>query len=267
MTEKKCKVCLDAGKSREMYSSHWVKDQRGNVVCPTLLSQKCQRCSKPGHTVKFCTFTEKKAPESAKQNICENKTKNLKQIVEDFPALNPNRNITYRAHQKHYAKEAEEEAELNPNRNITYRAHQKHYAKEAEEEDAELEKAKFSYMDALIQANEMKKLQDITNELRAAKAEREADEARGIVERPVLIKDITLRGSVNPNHYFIEEGEVYDPFFGSEKKREISKHNRACFLGENGLGWMDVIDSEDEEEEEEEFEEEEEEEFEEDYDW
>lgn len=49
-----CKVCKDAGLSETVYSSHWVKNKDGHVVCPTLLSQKCRCCGKNGHTVSFC---------------------------------------------------------------------------------------------------------------------------------------------------------------------------------------------------------------------
>lgn len=52
-----CKVCKDAGLSKEEYTSHYVKDQpgpHGRVVCPTLLSQKCRYCKNAGHTVKYC---------------------------------------------------------------------------------------------------------------------------------------------------------------------------------------------------------------------
>lgn len=52
-----CNVCKQAGKSEEMYTSHYVKDQpgpNGVVVCPTLLSQNCRYCGDIGHTPKYC---------------------------------------------------------------------------------------------------------------------------------------------------------------------------------------------------------------------
>lgn len=51
---RECKVCIDAGKSVEEYTSHWVKDREGNVACPTLLNQKCLVCGKCGHTTSYC---------------------------------------------------------------------------------------------------------------------------------------------------------------------------------------------------------------------
>jgi hypothetical protein len=47
-----CKVCHDAGKTD--YSSHWLKDKTGKIVCPILLKTECRYCHKMGHTVKYC---------------------------------------------------------------------------------------------------------------------------------------------------------------------------------------------------------------------
>ena len=52
-----CKVCYDAGKSKEEYSSHYVKDKpgpHGKVCCPYLLSLTCRYCHKTGHTPNHC---------------------------------------------------------------------------------------------------------------------------------------------------------------------------------------------------------------------
>ena len=52
-----CKVCHDAGKPENIYTSHFVRaspSQDAPVVCPTLLAQPCRYCSVPGHTVKYC---------------------------------------------------------------------------------------------------------------------------------------------------------------------------------------------------------------------
>ena len=53
-----CKVCKDAGKSESIFSSHWVKDNAGTVICPTLLSQSCRYCRLPGHTITHCTLVQ-----------------------------------------------------------------------------------------------------------------------------------------------------------------------------------------------------------------
>lgn len=49
-----CKVCFDAGKPEEVVKSHWVKNQFGMVICPTLLTQNCLRCGFIGHTPAYC---------------------------------------------------------------------------------------------------------------------------------------------------------------------------------------------------------------------
>ena len=51
---RECKVCVDAGKTPDECTSHWVKDRSGNVTCPTLLNQKCLLCGKCGHTTSYC---------------------------------------------------------------------------------------------------------------------------------------------------------------------------------------------------------------------
>ena len=60
-----CKVCQDSGKSEKEYTSHWVKDLSGKVICPTLLTLECRCCYKFGHTVKFCPVNLKRNERSA----------------------------------------------------------------------------------------------------------------------------------------------------------------------------------------------------------
>ena len=60
-----CKVCYDAGKSEDVYTSHFVKDapgKEGKVVCPYLLSLSCGYCKKDrvGHTTRHCPELNKK---------------------------------------------------------------------------------------------------------------------------------------------------------------------------------------------------------------
>lgn len=61
-----CKVCCDAGKSEEEYTSHYVRDRDGKTVCPTLLNQECRYCFQRGHTVKFCDVLKKREQEKEK---------------------------------------------------------------------------------------------------------------------------------------------------------------------------------------------------------
>ena len=56
-TKPYCKVCFDAGRPEQEYTSHYVKDQpgpQGKVICPTLLNQACRICAKTGHTSSYC---------------------------------------------------------------------------------------------------------------------------------------------------------------------------------------------------------------------
>ncbi len=58
-----CKVCFEAGKEESVYKSHFVRssrDAKSKVVCPTLLSTKCNYCKEAGHTIKYCLVLKKK---------------------------------------------------------------------------------------------------------------------------------------------------------------------------------------------------------------
>jgi len=61
-----CKVCQDAGKSESDYTSHFVKSDKGVVICPTLLAITCRYCNKQGHTIKFCPTLEQNKKEEKK---------------------------------------------------------------------------------------------------------------------------------------------------------------------------------------------------------
>jgi hypothetical protein len=53
-----CKVCRDAGKPKSVYTSHYPRENPApgsKVVCPLLLSQTCNYCHKPGHTIRYCS--------------------------------------------------------------------------------------------------------------------------------------------------------------------------------------------------------------------
>ena len=63
-----CKVCKDAKKSESVYTSHQVRDTKGKVVCPTLLSQKCKFCKEKGHTPKHCPKLEGRYKAPAQQH-------------------------------------------------------------------------------------------------------------------------------------------------------------------------------------------------------
>jgi hypothetical protein len=50
-----CKACKDFGKSKSEYESHNTRDARGRLVCPTIRSNVCSKCSKIGHLPSRCT--------------------------------------------------------------------------------------------------------------------------------------------------------------------------------------------------------------------
>ena len=96
-----CKVCFDAGKPENDYTSHHVKTEEGKVVCPTLLNQSCRNCGRPGHTSGYCDQAKKRAQPTIvlsnprpmigaeaelKLMTCTFKSKSKH---DEFPSLNP----------------------------------------------------------------------------------------------------------------------------------------------------------------------------------
>ena len=73
-----CKVCVDAGKTEKEYSSHYVKDLNGNVLCPTLLNQECRFCHNKGHTTSHCPTLKKQKESKENYKIQKEKQKELK---------------------------------------------------------------------------------------------------------------------------------------------------------------------------------------------
>ena len=98
-----CKVCYDAGKSEDVYTSHFVKDapgKEGKVVCPYLLSLSCGYCKKEraGHTTRHCPELNKKevrapvvvraaAPASEKKKKQRPEPLNLNLDINKYQAL------------------------------------------------------------------------------------------------------------------------------------------------------------------------------------
>ena len=92
-----CPCCKSAGKSKEEYTSHFVKDQpgpHGVVVCPTLLSQECKYCHVKGHTPKFCPVltnrgkTKRVASYRSPQVTHEMSTNQRRQVEHEAEFLN-----------------------------------------------------------------------------------------------------------------------------------------------------------------------------------
>ena len=63
-----CSFCRDAGKPRNVYTSHYPKDRPGKdgkVVCPTILSTTCGYCRESGHTTRYCSVLKQRNQDSS----------------------------------------------------------------------------------------------------------------------------------------------------------------------------------------------------------
>jgi len=96
-----CKVCADAGKSLKEVHSHWVRqssDPSSRVVCPTLLSQKCNYCKQYGHTLKYCQrLKEKEQRFSGNREILQPPSQDFVIDIQDesnFPSLSGNSQVS-----------------------------------------------------------------------------------------------------------------------------------------------------------------------------
>jgi hypothetical protein len=109
-----CKVCKDARKSEIEFSSHNVKNDKGNVVCPTLLNQACGYCKEKGHTVKFCSVLQKKNVEEtrdARQEARQEAYKRKLDVLEPKPKSKPFHENTFASAFDSDSEEEEEEEE------------------------------------------------------------------------------------------------------------------------------------------------------------
>jgi len=57
---KNCSWCYNGCKNRKVYTSHYMKNKRGEITCPKLLKSICRNCGKTGHVMgKFCLEARK----------------------------------------------------------------------------------------------------------------------------------------------------------------------------------------------------------------
>ena len=76
-----CKVCFDAGKSEEEYTSHYLKDRpgpNGKVICPTLLATECRYCHEHGHFKSHCPALEERKRDQHQRNKVRSVSRKLK---------------------------------------------------------------------------------------------------------------------------------------------------------------------------------------------
>ena len=94
-----CSVCFAAGKKVAEYTSHYVRDARGGkTICPTILSQQCNYCKKPGHTPSCCPALAGKYVKNYKPTSAPAPTRTEVPVPTPAPTPAPvkkNKNQTY----------------------------------------------------------------------------------------------------------------------------------------------------------------------------
>jgi hypothetical protein len=57
-----CSWCYNGSKNKKIYSSHCLKNNKGEITCPKLLKSICRNCGKSGHVMgKFCLEAQKRS--------------------------------------------------------------------------------------------------------------------------------------------------------------------------------------------------------------
>ncbi|KAK3103708.1 hypothetical protein FSP39_021182 [Pinctada imbricata] len=70
--EKYCALCKKNGETREFYTTHVLKDNRGKVICPILRKYSCPKCGATGdnaHTLRHCPITRGTDQQSVMETI------------------------------------------------------------------------------------------------------------------------------------------------------------------------------------------------------
>ena len=76
-----CSFCKNNGQPESVYTSHPVRDKKGNCACPVLRAYTCPTCGQSGdkaHTLKYCPkkkiYTEEETMEIHKRRKNQSKT-------------------------------------------------------------------------------------------------------------------------------------------------------------------------------------------------
>lgn len=204
-----CKVCVDAGKVESVYSSHWVKDNNGVVICPTLLSQKCRYCCLPGHTITHCSLYSKR--------------NEVNSMVDK---------LTIQLKTKKTEKKELKKAKQETGSGSRYAAFID-YGDDSDGEDAHKKKKAKLETEALEAEPVIKKITfaDIV--------------ARTIVE-PKIVVHIAPTEEVMTK--LNNGGKSLNEIFETEQRRQLRDvRNKQAFRGLNGLSWADMEDDTDDE--------------------
>ena len=87
-----CKVCKDAGKSEKEYTSHFIRQTphpESPVVCPTILSFKCNFCNCIGHSSSKCQVKKDMERTEKRKSIESRKDRSLN-VVEKKSGIKSN---------------------------------------------------------------------------------------------------------------------------------------------------------------------------------
>lgn len=205
-----CKVCKDAGKSAEEYSSHWPKDNNGRVICSTLLSQECRYCGESGHTVKYCTKLSKDKAEKAKTEAFWDRQKRINAHSET-KVTKPASVAPVSRFALLMDDDDSDESPRSPKRT----------QKKAPVEEFPALSSKIAVASPIAQSS----WSQMVTMGGSAASDRTVVEKSGLCEYPHKTKELSAR----------------------EKAAAI--HRQECFKGLNGKGWADLDDSDDEDEE------------------
>lgn len=215
-----CKVCFDAGKDESIYKSHYVKNnttQKGIVVCPTLLNQRCRYCHMQGHTLKYCkSLLEKEKRNNKMQRQYEYNKKQAKVNTTSISTTTNNQNSYTHTHTHTHTHTQNQFASLIDD--DTFQCQQK-------SSEQPLTWSKIASIEDTSKHSSLSTLQEI-----------EKDTTLIGLERPKLQRQTTMIYSSN-----MEEG--YNTPEPSNTQRPLT--SPPAIVRKRVLNWADISDSDD----------------------